>query len=172
MYEELRTMTQITGPAASRLLGDVEKRLRTTAAGYDRNLVRLLQMGVAIAGWRVQTGAWPKDSRRDKFLPFNLKSYDEDKLEIAILPRELVETTADERYKLLIMKKTALPSIPEAVLAAEGGYAPEIYESWKTSEPTIRKPMMEELTGASQPTGPNSNPGGNPGDRRPTPANE
>lgn len=130
MYEHLRTMTQLTGPAASRLLGDVEKKVRTVAAGYDRQLVKLLQMAVAIAGWRVGRREWPSDDQRAKFQGFDLTSWGKDELRLNIMPRELVPITIRERFEILEIKRRVLPSIPEEVIAVEAGYRAAEAKAW------------------------------------------
>jgi hypothetical protein len=152
-YEQLRAMTQLTGPAASRLLGDVEHRVRSISAGYDNNLVKLLQMGVAVAGWRVNSGDWdytvtgepqPDDAfeavdgrarealtvAQKLFTGFDLDSYARGDLDFDIMPRDLVPMTSRERYELLQMKRNVLPFIPDVQLAKEGGYEEADAEKW------------------------------------------
>jgi len=127
-YEQLRSMTQLTGPAASRLLGDVEHKLRAVAGNYDRSLIKLLQMGVAIGGFRQREGLAGWSAHNDqqvKFAPFTIESYLAGDLNFDIMPRELVPMTPRERYELLQLKKLVLPDLPEEQLAKEGGYSEE-----------------------------------------------
>lgn len=148
-YEQLRGMTQLTGPAASRLLGDVEHKVRAVSAGYDRSLTKLMQMSVAIAGWRVNNGDWdftmsgtdPEEvilfggerlsEAQKKFVDYDLTSFGAGDLDFNIMPRDLVPMTPKERYELLQMKKTALEIIPQTQLAKEGGYDLELAEQWQ-----------------------------------------
>lgn len=97
-YQELRAMSQVTGPAAQRLVGDVESRVAKAQAAYDRGNINLFQMAVAIAGYRVNNGDWGElDRQQEKFRPFNLDSYRSGDLDMAIMPRPLLTPTKLER---------------------------------------------------------------------------
>jgi len=96
-YKELRAMSQVTGPAASRLVGDVNTRFSEAAANYDQANIKLFQMAVAMAGFRASSGAWGRLNRQQqKFLPFDLGSYEQGDLDMAIMPRELLKPTRQE----------------------------------------------------------------------------
>jgi hypothetical protein len=96
-YQELREMSQVTGPAAARLTGDVGNRVVKAAAQYDLQSIKLFQMMTAIAGWRLSTGAWAMVSRQqEKFRPFDLTSYAKGDLDFAIVPRQLITLTETE----------------------------------------------------------------------------
>lgn len=96
-YKELRAMSQVTGPAASRLVGDVNSRFAEASAAYDQANIKLFQMAVAIAGFRANSGAWgPLNHQQQKFLPFNLDSYENGDLDMAIMPRPLLVPTRGE----------------------------------------------------------------------------
>jgi len=167
-YEELRSMTQLTGPAASRVLGDVEHKLRSIAGNYDRSLIKLCQMGVAVAGFRVHEGAegWAEhNDQQAKFDPYDLDSFLRGDLNFDIMPRELVPMTAKERYELLALKKTVLPDLPEVQLAKEGGYSAEAIRSFRF--PTVQeqaelREAKQEMVLNPQPTAP-ARPVGAPG---------
>lgn len=97
VYEELRKMSQVTGPAAFRLVADTSNRVYRAAAGYDRASKALFQMSVAIAGWNLETGRWPTPNlNQEKFAPFNLDSYAAGDLDFEILPRPLLQPTSQE----------------------------------------------------------------------------
>lgn len=148
-YEQLRGMTQLTGPAASRLLGDVEHKVRAISAGYDRSLTALMQMAISVAGWRVNNGDWdftatgsdPEEvilfggerltEAQKKFTVYDLDSFKAGDLDFNIMPRDLVPMTPKERYELLQMKKSALEIIPQTQLAKEGGYDVALAEQWQ-----------------------------------------
>jgi hypothetical protein len=124
MYQQLRGMGQVTGPAAARLVGDVASLVYEAQANYDQASIKLFQMSVAIAGWRVGTGAWGRTLTRQqqKFAPFDLTSYARGELDIAIVPRPIIPETAAER---LAMDRTKLAfgmdqqaAQPDAALAA------------------------------------------------------
>jgi hypothetical protein len=96
-YKELRAMSQVTGPAASRLVGDVNTRFSEAAANYDQANIKLFQMAIAMAGFRASSGAWGRLNRQQqKFLPFDLGSYEQGDLDMAIMPRELLKPTRQE----------------------------------------------------------------------------
>jgi hypothetical protein len=96
-YKELRAMSQVTGPAAARLVGDVANRFAEVAAICDQANVKLFQMAVAIAGFRANSGAWGVLNRQQqKFTPFDLDSYERGDLDMAIMPRPLLVPTRQE----------------------------------------------------------------------------
>ena len=96
-YEQLRAMSQVTGPAASRLVGDVASRVAEVQASYDAASMSIFRMAVAMAGFRATTGAWgPLNRQQQKFAPFNLDSYERGDLDMAIMPRPLLVPTKQE----------------------------------------------------------------------------
>ena len=97
-YRELRSMSQLTGPAASRVIGDVTTKVMGTQSNYDRALIRLFQMALAIGGERANRGDWglALNPQQAKFLPFSLKSYRAGELDISIMPRPLLTPTRQE----------------------------------------------------------------------------
>jgi hypothetical protein len=97
MFEELRGMSAVTGPAASRLLGDVSVKYWEAAANYDLGSIKLFQMGVAIMGERLRRGdvVAPTEQQR-KFAPFDLTSYRKGQLDLTIKPRPLIPVTAED----------------------------------------------------------------------------
>lgn len=132
-YEQLRDMTQITGPAASRMLGDVEHALRSASAGFDNNLVATLQMAVAIAGHRRRSkeGGWAENTKdRQKFDGFNLESFRKGDLDTNILPRPLIPMTELELLQLIDQKSKTLPFYPDQQKGEEAGYDSEQVAKW------------------------------------------
>lgn len=133
-YQELRSMTQLTGPGAQKVLGDVERKVRSIAGSYDRNLIRLCQMGVTIAAMRYHEGedGWAdKSDAQEKFAPFNLDSFKNGDLDFDILPRSIVPISAKDILEEATLKKNILGDfIPVEVLAEELGYPPEKIEEW------------------------------------------
>lgn len=98
MYDQLRAMSQVTGPAAERLVGDVTSRIIEAQATYDTQNIKLFQMAVAIAGFRANSGAWgPLNRQQVKFTPFNLDSYERGDLDLEIMPRPLLTPTKLEQ---------------------------------------------------------------------------
>lgn len=126
MYHEMRKMSQVTGPAVSRLFGDVEILVHKARASYDTQMVKLHQMAIAIGGYRANNGDWGEPSTlsqdRAVFLPFNLDSYENGELDFEIAARPLIplghwETIqvmrsemALEREKIMLAQLRANPN--------------------------------------------------------------
>lgn len=99
MYSELRKMTQVTGPGAARMMGDVASKVLEVSANYDTQSIKLFQMACAIGGFRFAEGkeGWAaRTKQQQKFASFNLQSYAQGQLDIAIMPRELIKSTEDD----------------------------------------------------------------------------
>jgi hypothetical protein len=128
-WKELRAMSQVTGPAASRLVGDVNSRFAEAAAGYDQANIKLFQMSIAIAGFRANSGAWGTLNRQQqKFTPFNLDSYKRGDLDMVIMPRPLLVPTRTEiaeenRYFWQGVEYAAQAGIPAEFVLRESGYS-------------------------------------------------
>lgn len=134
-YNQLREMSQVTGPAAARLVGDVAGRVTEAQAIYDQFNIRLFQMAVAIGGYRANSGAWgPLNDQQKKFLPFNLDSYQRGDLEMAIMPRPLLTATKQEKSQESLAMWTGVKMAVDAgtplklVLAQEGWTDEELQE--------------------------------------------
>lgn len=143
LYKELRAMSQVTGPAAARLVGDVEVRVMKAQAIFDRGNIALFQMATAIAGFRAneRAGGWARqDRQQQKFLPFNLDSYQAGNLDMSIMPRPLLTPTKLERA----MENQAIWTGVQA--AAKAGVPLEFVlesEGWTEQE-------LQKLTEAKQ----------------------
>lgn len=133
-YQMLRDMTQVTGPGADRIVGDVKARLNEATANYDRANIALFQMATAIAGMRLAEGAggWAqRTNQQQKFAPFNLDSYKQGNLDMAIMPRPLLTPTrteqAQEKQTIWQAVKTATDAgVPlETALEDVAGLAPD-----------------------------------------------
>jgi hypothetical protein len=97
VYRMLREMTQVTGPAASRLIKDVTSKVEEIQATFDQSNISLWRMAVAIAGMRANNGDWPQlTAQQAKFKPFSLESYARGDLDMSIMPRPLLSPTALE----------------------------------------------------------------------------
>jgi hypothetical protein len=104
MYQELRKMSEVTGPGAARMMGDVYSRVLEVSSNYDTQSIKLFQMATAIGGfrykqnlegWRLRTAA------QAKFAPFDLDSYARGDLSMAIMPRPLIPMTEDDTISLI-----------------------------------------------------------------------
>jgi hypothetical protein len=103
MYQELRKMSQVTGPAASRMMGDVYSRVLEVSSNYDQQSIKLFQMACAIGGFRLRQGqeGWrDKTEQRRKFASFNLESYSRGDLDMAIMPRPLIPMTEADTVEM------------------------------------------------------------------------
>lgn len=118
-WSELRGMSQVTGPAASRLMGDVAGKVIAAQAGYDQQTIKLFQMALANAGMRANNGDWGElDRQRSKFLPFDLASYVKGELDFDITPRPLIPPTEAERIQA---ERARLALEAERLTVAGGG---------------------------------------------------
>lgn len=124
LFRELRGMSQLTGPAARRLMADVEGRVQDAAAGYDEQCVKLFQMAVAIGGWRLADGAWTgKTAQQAKFAGFGLESYQKGDLDMSLAPRSLLtETRREELEEALLAEQVG---ISRAEVLKDLGYSEE-----------------------------------------------
>jgi hypothetical protein len=99
MWERLSGMTQATGPAVSRLMGDVVGTVLEAQSAHDRATTALAGMAVAIAGQNLKDriGGWadPTEQQRN-FEGFDLLSFSAGRLDFSILPRPLVAPTSQE----------------------------------------------------------------------------
>ncbi len=114
MYQELRGMSQVTGPAAQRLLGDVAGLVGRAAANYDEQSRKLFQMAVAISGHRLKqgAGAWARRTTAQlKFAPYDLGSYERGDLDFEIQPRPLLPETRRERYEAAQAQAVAVSTL-------------------------------------------------------------
>jgi hypothetical protein len=96
VYDELRKMSSTTGPSILPLFGDVANKLLDVAANYDQGNISLFRMAVAIAGHRYNEGmgGWAiKNRQQAKFANFDLDSYQDGDLQMAIMPRPLIGVT-------------------------------------------------------------------------------
>lgn len=101
-YQQLREMSQVTGPAAQRLMGDVQALVMDAQANYDQQLIKAFQMAVAIGGWRLSQGDWgPAVNRQQEaYRGFDLESYRKGDLDLGIDERPLIPVTEKEQLEL------------------------------------------------------------------------
>jgi hypothetical protein len=122
---ELRSMSQVTGPGAERLVSDTVARLEEAQANYLAGTVKVMQMGTSIGGWRFNTGAWGRgtdiDRRQAKFAPFSLDSYNDGLLDLMLAPAPLFDETETERFQALAIKKD-VAGLPDEAVQEELGY--------------------------------------------------
>lgn len=125
LSKDLRQMTQVSGPGAERIVSDVAAKLYEAEANADAGLIKVMQMCVAVGGWRLANGDWGGASRQQaKFDGFDLASYDNGDLDLSLVERPLLEQTDTERMNALTLKK-AVAGLPDAAIQHELGYSPE-----------------------------------------------
>lgn len=134
MYPTLRANPGIAGVAARALVGDVEKLVWPAEAMYDQHTIKLCQMAVAIAGYRLRNG-WeaaaraagsPLDARHQKFANYGLDSYGAGDLAIAISKRPLFEPSEGDQWAVKEVKMRVLAAkvelgIPKEQVQSEMG---------------------------------------------------
>lgn len=105
-YHDLREMSTLTGPAVERALGDAVSRVNQARAGYDAQSVKLFQMALAMAGYRLNRGDWENPTARDRvFEPFDLDSYTRGELDMVILGRPVVPMTQEEVQRMALERE-------------------------------------------------------------------
>lgn len=129
MYSQLRSMGQITGPAAELLMGDVKGNVTRARAGYDSASERLFKMLMTMGGMRAneRKGGWANlTPQQEKFLPFNLESFERGDLEFSITSRPLLPKTnqqywAEQDAKFTAIKKGIDAGFPMTYQEAQNG---------------------------------------------------
>ncbi len=105
--QQILEATQVTAPGAERMLGPIVGLVRAARASHDPQMVKLMQMPIAMTGQRLANGDYPGaivDARRaryDAFRPFNLESYGRGGLDFSIPDREVIPQSQDERIDRL-----------------------------------------------------------------------
>jgi hypothetical protein len=124
MYRQLREMSQVTAPGAAQIMGDTYARVVEAQASYDQQSQKLFGMATAIAGWRANTGAWGPglDRQRQKFLAFDLTSYERGDLDFGIAPRPLVMPTQQQRFQEQLTAAQAIQQYTSAGMPVEIAY--------------------------------------------------
>lgn len=123
LYEKLREQSNVTGPGAEAMSGDVTHAVLNARASYDTQSVKLFQMLVAIGGYRANTGSWGPalNNQQRKFLPFDLESYKAGDLDLQIMPRPVIpmtplDTIEYERRKLALETDRANQALGDQTL--------------------------------------------------------
>jgi hypothetical protein len=65
-------------------------------------------------------------------------------LDFDILPRSIVAEALSERYQTLVMKKAAVPIIPDRVIAVEAGYPPDMVDEWLAEREATPAPQQQQ----------------------------
>jgi hypothetical protein len=149
MDEQLRGMSQVTGPGAAQMMSDVAAKLWEAQANYDAGLIKLMQMSVAIGGWRLARGDWGPRSQitpqQQAFAGFDLTSYARNELELELMPRPLVPATPSERLSQWALEKDVL-GLSDAEMRRRAGIGPEL--SAQIDQELIREGERQTAAGA------------------------
>lgn len=176
-YRELRSMTQVTGPAAQRLVGDVASRVAEVQAAYDQANISLFRMAVAIGGMRANSGAWgPLDRQRAKFAPFTLDSFAAGDLDMAIMPRPILtatklENAMEEQAVWTGVKLATDAGVPLPLVLKRAGWTDEQIQELqsemdkeaKAQEASIKRAQLLAVADQQPPIQPDGNTGSQPG---------
>jgi len=150
--EQLRSMQQVTGPGASRMMADVQNRLFEAEGNYDAGLIDACQMCISMGAFAARSGLWGPTSQMTEgqrlFLPFDLTSYDRGELAMDFLQRPLITETAMERTQLALTRE----QLKTATGLSESGYSDdEIYGEGNVPDP---KPgILEDRQAQTQTAG-------------------
>ena len=126
--QEILAMTQVTAPGVERALGPIIGMVRQARANHDPQTVKLLQMALAMAGWRLARGDYPEElvrarpARYDAFRPFDLTSYGKGQLDFGIMDRPVVTETIDERVQRLVL----IEGLTDPWSLEQAGVPPEV----------------------------------------------
>lgn len=161
MWKELRAMTQVSGVAALRLIGDASSIVYEAQAQYDRGLIALFQMGLAIAGWRTQNGWYGEGGltrQQRKFAPFNLDSYKRGDLDMAIMPRPLLpisgpEKVADQTAQFGMIKAAVDAGLSLETALREAGWDEDRIAKAVKSADVERQKKIDEFRQEGSPDG-------------------
>lgn len=162
MYNRLREMSQVTGPAAEILMGDVKGYVDRARQGYDGGMARILRMLITMGGVRAneRAGGWRDltDAQR-KFLPFNLDSYERGDLDFEIVSsRPLVKKTKgqywdDEQKRMTAIQTGVAAGEPLEWQLKQAGMSDEEWgEMLAMQKSQDRRGWEEPFTSVDNPT--------------------
>lgn len=117
MYSQLRGMSQVTGPAAEQLMGDVAGHLTEARTGYDEGEKRKDGMIIAISAMRYKEGkgGWAdRTPEQAKFASFKLEDYLRGNLRFSIDPRPLMQETRTQRAESTVAVAASYSSMTQA----------------------------------------------------------
>jgi hypothetical protein len=142
----VRDNSQLSGAALERMLGPAQNRLDGVQAHWNRQLIKLRQMQIAVGGMRYNSGDWPdRTVQQQAFAPFNLDSYERGLLEFSLRRSVLVQTTEMEREELKLKKLEVAKSVKEITtnkneILGAAGYSEDEIAEVLAGEPDEPKP--------------------------------
>ncbi len=159
----LADMSELTGPAATRVLRDVVDAHLSVQANYDNETRRLFQMAVAICGYNLNMGVWKRyadqqgiqlTEEHEKFRPYNLDSYKKGDLDYTIMPRPLLTETKSEKWAARGNQAAAVATMVEKLqVPVEEGWEemefdPAKIKAWKAEAEKEKEARMAALPAA------------------------
>jgi hypothetical protein len=150
LQERLLEMDQVTKPGAMPLVNRVQQLLDDVVAGYDLQMVKLAQMGMAVGGYLIESGEWGLGSEltkaQKKFNPFDLDSYSKGALDFGLLPRELIpQSFSDKATEAAMIESVQTPTGLRHI-----GYSDEdIYGKGEGLIPEVRPGILQERSQAA-----------------------
>lgn len=159
----LAEMSQLTGPAATRVLRDVVDAHLSVQANYDNETRRLFQMAVAICGYNLNKGVWKRyaeqqgaqlTAEHEKFRAYDLDSYKKGDLDYTIMPRPLLTETDKERWEARQAQANAVDvmvnklSVPKEEGWEEMEFPEDKITTWKAAEEKEKEERAKALPDA------------------------
>jgi len=155
VYAYLKTLSQTTGPAVGKSLGDLVHAVRQASKNYDHATISLFRMLVAIGGMRANeraqgTGWAVLNEQQKKFLSFNMDSYAKGDLDFTINPRPVIELTEYDqaitnREKYISYAAAMRADIPLKYVLIKEGYSEEDLTEIETLREEERKRKLAEM---------------------------
>jgi hypothetical protein len=151
LYRKLREMSTITGPAASRLIGDVTSKIQEAQASFDQSNISLWRMAVAIAGMRANNGGWSQLTQQQaKFKPFSLDSYARGDLDMSIMPRPLLsptalETAMEKQAQWTGVNLAVQAGVPVEIVLEDEGWTEEKLAELKAAKAQERQTQQSSM---------------------------
>lgn len=137
--EILKNKSQLAFNTLVRLLGPAQAKLDRAAPNYNQQVIKLKQMQIAIAGYRVGNGWTKRDAQQEKFGQFGLASYARGELNFGLKRALLVQETEMEKEELRAKRV-------ETAQAADGLFDHESRLAWIEPDEKTRKEIMRRLT--------------------------
>jgi hypothetical protein len=117
MYEKLRDQNIVTAPGAARLMGDVDKKTgrppRTTMPETSTSV--RWEWRSEDGERRTEIGVRNLTPQQEKFLPFDLTSYNKGELDFTFAKRQLVAPTQREEADELQVRATAVAAVADVL---------------------------------------------------------
>lgn len=130
VQEVIQNKAQVSGAALERMLAPSQAKLDRAFNNYAQQVIKLKQMQIAIAGWRLKSGDWKRRTTQQAyFAPFDLESYERGALNFGLKRSLLVQSTPLEEEELkakrVELAKNLDGLVDERTRIIEAGYSEE-----------------------------------------------